>query len=215
MNVLLIHGMGRTPLSMAGLARWLRTHGHRVESVGYLSATQSFEAIVSRVRARIDTLASRGEPYVMIGHSLGGVIARAALATEPRVAPSPAHLIMLGTPNQPSSLARRLQRVWPYRWFTGESGARLANDEFFAALPLPDVPYTTIAGTRGPRGRLSAFGAQANDGKVAVSETRVRATDRSLEFPVRHTFMMNDAQVRRLIEEILVRVDARVATFRA
>lgn len=211
MNVLLIHGMGRTPLSMASLGRWLRVQGHHVESIGYLSATQSFDAIVTRVHARIASIAARGQAYAIVAHSLGGIIARAALATAPSISPLPAHLVMLGTPNQPSSLARRLQGVWPYRWFTGESGARLANDAFFATLPPPNVPYTTIAGTRGPRGRMSVFGAAANDGKVAVSETRVHPLDHSLELPVRHTFMMNDAAVRRLIQGVLARADASPA----
>lgn len=207
MNVLLIHGMGRSPLSMSGLARWLRRRGHGVEHIGYLSALQSFDAIVERVSQRVAAVAARGEPYAIVGHSLGGLLARAALARMPELSPPPSNLIMLGTPNRPSSLARRLQRVWPYRWFTGESGERLASTDYFASLPPPAVPYTMIAGTRGPRGRLSAFGMHANDGKVAVSETRVADADIPFELPVRHTFMMNDARVRQLIDDVLVRSD--------
>lgn len=208
MRVLLLHGMGRSPLSLAGLARWLRRAGHETELLGYVAATQPYDAIVARVHARLADIARNGEPYVVIGHSLGGLLARAALAAGPLPHP-PAHLIMLGTPNQPSAMARRFERVWPYRWFTGESGARLANAEYFATLPVPDIPYTAIAGTRGPRGRLSAFGQQANDGKVSVAETRISPLDTPTELPVRHTFMMNDPQVRRLINRVLARVAER------
>jgi len=205
MNVLLIHGMGRTPLSMLGLARRVRRAGHSSELVGYLSATQRFDDIVARVGARTAAMAASGVPYVVVGHSLGGLLARAALAAAPARMPLPLHLIMLGTPNQPSSLAGRLQRVPPFRWATGESGARLASADFFRSLPPPAVPYTIIAGTRGPRGRLSAFGDEHNDGKVAVSETRVHRHDAPIELPVRHTFMMNDARVQALILSVLER----------
>lgn len=206
MRVLLIHGMGRTPLSMLGLARHLQRAGHHVELAGYLSATQRFDDIVTRIGARIAAIAAWGEPYVIVGHSLGGLLARAALSAAPAGMRPPQHLIMLGTPNQPSSLAGRLQDVWPFRWATGESGARLASAEYFRSLPYPVVPYTIIAGTRGPRGRFSAFGDEQNDGKVAVRETRVQAGDAPIELAVRHTFMMNDARVRALILSVLERV---------
>jgi hypothetical protein len=110
---------------------------------------------------------------------------------------------MLGPPNQSPRLARRLQRLWPYRWINGEAGQRLADPTFVSALPAPPVPCTIIAGTGGYRGRLSPFGQEPNDGTVAVSETRCSTTDCVIELPVRHTFMMNDRRVRQLIQDLL------------
>jgi pimeloyl-ACP methyl ester carboxylesterase len=198
--------MGRTPVSMMRLARWLRRQGHHPRSVGYLAAVQPFDAIVDRVYRHLARLAAERDPYVVIGHSLGGVVARAALARHPALTRPPAHLIMLGTPNRVPRIARRLVRLWPYRWVNGDSGARLADDRFYASLPSPSVPYTIVAGTAGRRGRWSVFGEVLNDGTVAVMETRVTATDQPIEVAARHTFLMNHRQVRTVIHRALDRV---------
>jgi hypothetical protein len=205
MRVLLLHGMGRTALSMRRLAGELRLPGRHVEVLAYLTAVESFDGIVSRVHRRLTALASRGA-YVVIGHSLGGLLVRAALARDSSSLKSPGHLIMLGTPNQPPRLARRYRRLWPYRWINGECGQLLARPEFFARLPPLSVPYTIIAGTGGLRGRWSPFGSDPNDGVVAVAETLVSPTDLPVTFPVRHPFMMNDHRVRRVIRDLLERV---------
>jgi len=199
MRLLLVHGMGRTPLSLAGLRRFLRKQGHQVERVGYLAAAEPFERIQRRVRRRLERLARSGEPYGVIGHSLGGLAVRAAMSG---LEPGPIHFIMLGTPQQPPRLARRLARRWLYRVLCGESGQLLAREDFFAQLPPLGLPYTIVAGAAGHRGRLSPFGDDANDWVVAVEETKSRATDCPLVFPVGHTFMMNDPQVRQAIQRV-------------
>ena len=45
MKVLLVHGMGRTPVSMLQLARGLRAAGTEVELFGYVSTVESLERI--------------------------------------------------------------------------------------------------------------------------------------------------------------------------
>jgi hypothetical protein len=160
LRLLLVHGMGRTPLSLARLARCLRRDGHRVERLGYVAALESFERIRRRVHRRLEHLARLGEPYAVIGHSLGGLALRASL---PGLVPPPRHLVMLATPNRPPRLAIRLRRFWPYRLWCGESGQLLAQPAFFARLPVPSVPYTIIAGCAGPLGRGGPFGRDPND----------------------------------------------------
>ena len=49
MRLLLVHGMGRTPLSLARLARFLRREGHDVERLGYVAAVESFEEFFARL----------------------------------------------------------------------------------------------------------------------------------------------------------------------
>ena len=202
-RVLLVHGMGRTPLAMYGLARYLRRMGCPVEHFGYLAPLQSFAAITGRLRARLRAIAARGHPYVVIGHSLGGLLLRAALAFEPDPIPPPGHLVLLGTPGRPPRLAVRCQRMAIYRWLAGECGQALAGPDLFARLPPPRVPYTIIAGTRGWQGRLSPFGSEPNDGVVALSETRLAPDDRVVAVPVGHTFMMNSRQVRTALGSIV------------
>jgi pimeloyl-ACP methyl ester carboxylesterase len=199
-RVLLLHGMGRTPLSMWRLGRFLSRHGHQVELAGYSATFERFARITTRVRARLLRLSEHGEPYAVVGHSLGGLIARAALADVPT---PPARLVLLGTPGQPPRLAMRLVRRWPYRLLNGECGQLLAREEFFTTLPLPPVPITSIAGTAGPRGRWSPFGEELNDWVVAVGEAPQGPGDAPVHVEATHTFLMNHRAVRELILQAL------------
>jgi len=199
-RVLLAHGLWRSPLSVARLARELRRSGHRPVRFGYVGAAEQYERIVARLVRRLELLARDGD-YAVVGHSMGGLLLRAAL---PRVqGPPPRHLLMLGTPNRPPRLAQRLGPRWPYRRLTGECGGLLASPAYYAALPEPAVPYTVIAGTRGPRGRWSPFGDEPNDGVVAVSETRVRDDDPVVLVRATHTFLMNHPEARAAVRRAL------------
>lgn len=203
MHVLLIHGLARTPLSLLGLAGDLRRAGHRTESVGYLGALESWQRIVARVRGRLGVAACAGAPYAIVAHSLGGLIARAALGEWPAGRPLPGRLVLLGTPNRVPRLARRFHRWWPYRLLNGECGRLLAEAAFFAALPRPPVPTVVIAGTKSWPRALGLFGDAANDGIVALDEARLDGAAEFIELPVSHTFMMNDRRVRATVRDLL------------
>lgn len=199
-RLLLVHGLWRTPLSFLTLMRRLRARGYHTESFAYAAVAQRYDAIVDRLVHALERLAGSG-PYALIGHSLGGVLLRSAL---PRMGgPPPHHLVMLGTPNRRPRLAGRLGMNWMYQHLTGECGANLASPDFYAGLPVPQVPYTIVAGTGGLHGRWNPFGDEPNDGLVAVSETRVRDDDPIVLLPVGHTFMMSQDAVRAVIERVL------------
>jgi pimeloyl-ACP methyl ester carboxylesterase len=195
--------MGRTPLSMRRLGRALGRDGHRVHYVGYVVTVEGLDRMVARVGARMQRLAGHGEPYLVIGHSLGGVLARLAFERSPTLSRLPEHLIMLGPPNRSPRIARKLHRFWPYRVVNGEVGQLLADPGWVATLPTPPVPCTIVAGTGGRRGRWSLFGDEPNDGLVAVDETRCAPDDHVIEIPARHTFMMNHPAVRQVIRDIM------------
>lgn len=203
MHLLLVHGMGRTPLSMGRLARDLRRAGHAVHQLGYVAALESMDRMAHRVRDRLEVLGRDREPTVVIGHSLGGLLTRMALNLDPPLSRRPSHLVMLGPPNQSPQLARRLRRFWPYRLVNGDAGQRLADADFYQSLPPPPVPYTIIAGVGGRRDRWSLFHGQPNDGLVGLEETRCLPDDPVITVPARHTFLMNHREVRRVVREIL------------
>ena len=200
MNVLLVHGLWRTPLSFLLLVRQLRRWGFHTEQFGYAAVVQRYDAIVARLTDRLERLAAAG-PYAVIGHSLGGVLVRSALTGLTGTAPQ--HLVLLGTPNRPPRVARVLGDKWLYRRLMGECGANLATADFYAALPVPQVPYTIVAGTAGFPTRRTPFGLEPNDGIVAVSETRIRDDDSVVILPVTHTFMMNNSAVQEVIRQVL------------
>lgn len=206
MRVVLVHGLGRTPLSMFRLARSLRRAGHATELIGYIAALEPFERIRTRVRARLLASAAAG-PYAAVGHSLGGVLLRAALADFPPTAQLPRLLVTLGTPTRPPRLARLLHNVWLYRRLAGECGQLLASGDFLATLHVPQVPYIAVAGTRGWPHYVGPFGGALNDGVVALDETTTGGTVEHLRVPAFHTFLMNSHAVQR---HICNRLDALV-----
>jgi len=200
MRLLLIHGLGRTPLSLALLGRRLSRQGHNVRYFGYAAFRESFDQIVGRLIASI-CAADDSHPYALIGHSLGGILARAALPALAHMPPR--HLVMLAPPNQTSLLARRLRQQLLYRITTRDSGSKLADRAFYDTLPQPSIHTTIIAGTAGPRGRWSPFGDRPNDGVVAVEETMLRPNTEVIQVPSVHTLIMNSRQVTRIICEVL------------
>ncbi len=199
-QVLLIHGLGRSPLSLINLEWQLKQRGCQTELFGYVPFVETFDAIAKRLHDRLNRLAMTGN-YGVVAHSLGGLLTRSALKFQP-IAP-PQHVVMLGTPNQPPRLAPQAWQLPPFRWFTGDCGFSLTSPKFYRTLPKLDAPYTIIAGNSGPRGRLSPFGDDMNDGIVAVTETRLNPDDPIIQLPVGHTFMMNDRHVQKQIFQAL------------
>jgi hypothetical protein len=66
MHVLLIHGLGRTPLSLALLRRRLRRQGHTLHSFGYAAWREPFEQITRRAairRCHHGSIANRDRAY--------------------------------------------------------------------------------------------------------------------------------------------------------
>jgi predicted alpha/beta hydrolase family esterase len=193
MRAILVHGMGRTLASQLVLAARLRRAGMRVDLFGY-SSTSAFDHVVGRLAARVESAAS-GEPFILIGHSLGCVMIRAAL---PRLARPPVACFFMAPPNRAARAARHFASNALYRLLTRESGQRLADERFMASLPVPQVPVRIYAGVSGPRGRLSPFRGEENDGILAVSETEMPAPNAVVvRVPSVHTFIMNSAIVAK------------------
>jgi triacylglycerol lipase len=181
--VFLVHGMGRTPLSMFLLGRRLERAGYRVASFGYLSTTGSVADLGAALRRRVEALAGEAPCVHFVGHSLGNIIVRWMLAHErPACA---GRVVMLAPPNQGAAVADRWAR-W-VGWAMPaihELGTRPGTPA--RTLPLPeDVDVGIIAGLR--------------DAKVRVHETHLDGARDHAVVPGYHTFIMNRADVHRLI----------------
>lgn len=192
MLIILVHGLGRTPLSMCGLAASLRHVGHHTRFFGYSPTLESVPRIVGRLTRLLSHLAPH--PIGLVGHSLGGLLLRRALAAVPELRVR--RLVLLGTPNPPARAAVIASRFAPFRWLTRDCGRFLRSSE---AVQVPTVPYTLVAGTAGPTGRWSPFGNDANDGLVSVAEARIVPTDEPVLVPAMHTFLMDHPAVRRAV----------------
>jgi surfactin synthase thioesterase subunit len=108
MRALFIHGMGRSPLSGWPMLRRLRRGGLQTSTFAYAVTVEDFASIRNRLAKRIQTIADLGE-YVLIGHSLGGVLVRAALNSMADGANLPRHVFLLGSPIQSPRIARHLR----------------------------------------------------------------------------------------------------------
>ena len=94
--VVLVPGLFASDASMTELRRWLERCGYRTYESGIgVNAVRSDIAIARLVETIDRAYAETGGPLTLIGHSLGGVIARGAALRRPdRVS----HVITLGSP---------------------------------------------------------------------------------------------------------------------
>ncbi|MFO0682919.1 MAG: alpha/beta fold hydrolase [Sandaracinus sp.] len=197
MQAFLVHGMGRSPRSFFLLAARLERAGIHTSRFGYSVQQHDLEAIAARFAAHVHERATG--PYAIVGHSLGNVIARLA---SPRLPPGLTRIAMLAPPNRPPRMAAWLAAHPLYRALTRDAGQRLADEAFYASLPIPSVPTLVFAGTQGPRARWLPLGTVASDGVVAVDETHLPGAEHH-EVPVIHTLIMNDARVAERIARFL------------
>lgn len=194
-TVFLVHGMGRSRLSMALLAASLRRAGFRTVNVPYSQASDSLGQVSEELRRRVAL--TGGGRYHLVGHSLGAVIIRHGfLAGYP---PGLGRVVMLAPPNSPPHMARKLGSFAPYRWFCGDSGRRLADPAFYSGLPVPTVDFAVLAGERGTR--LNSL--EPNDGVVTVAETRLEGMKAFKVLRRTHTFLMNAPETAPLVASFL------------
>jgi pimeloyl-ACP methyl ester carboxylesterase len=201
MRVLLVHGLGRTPASLMLLHHALKRAGHTPANFAYFAFAEPYVHIRDRLVVRLQQMANQPEPVALIGHSLGGLLLRDALARVPAL--SVHRLIMLGTPNQSPRRARRVESWLPFRVFARTSGELLASARAMERIAKPTVPYTIIAGTGGYRWLSAPFGGEAHDGVVAVGETRIQDGEEPVLMKVSHTFMMNDRKLWAVVLGLL------------
>jgi len=188
MRILFVHGMGRSPLSGWPMLRQLKRAGLVTTCFAYATSLESFSAITTRLTARIRQLASQGE-YALIGHSLGGVLIRAALDALPPGTRQPGRVFLLGSPLRASRLAQSLQGNLLYRMLTRDCGQLLASELRMQAIPPLSAPSTGIFGVRGLALKQGPFRGEANDGVVAVSEIAADWISDTVQVPVIHTLL--------------------------
>jgi pimeloyl-ACP methyl ester carboxylesterase len=204
MQVLFVHGMGRSPLSGWPLLRRLQRAGLRTHTFGHWVSRHSFATIVGQLSQRLAQVADSGE-YVLVGHSLGGVLLREALRTAPPTIRVPQRLFLLGSPVQVSSIAARMGRNPLYRVFTGDCGRMLGSAERMGAIGPPAVPVTAIVGVKGWSLVAGLLPREPHDGIVTLSEVGAPWLTDVVQLPVPHMLLPSDARVTRVILDRLCR----------
>ena len=180
-TVLLLHGLMRTSLSFLPMQRRLEREGFQPIRWSYPSLCRSIEDHGAALRERIGQLDA--DPSVsrihLVGHSLGGIVARQALAEDP---PDKAgRVVTLASPNRG---ARRATVLAPLLGWLARPLPQLLDraDSFVNRIGLPDgIEFGNIAARW--------------DGKIAARETHFDGETDHLVVGGTHTFIMCRADV--------------------
>ena len=176
-TVVLLHGLGRTSASMSKLHRRLEQEGYRVKDWSYRSTRGRIEDHGQRLHDFLAIVDS--DPGVsrihIVGHSLGGIVARYALTVE---APEKmGRVVMLAPPNRGSAAARK--------W------APLLGTIIKPLQQLSDDPNSDVNQLAVPAHIEFGVIAAAGDGKVRPEDTHLPGEASHLVVPGFHTFIMN------------------------
>lgn len=187
--VVLVHGMGRTPISMLPLELHLEDVGYRVMNFGYSSYGPDVSTIGQNLAAALaEELSARPATRVhFVGHSLGNIIVRWTLAYQPPEAEL-GRFLMLAPPNRGSSAADRMA---PFvGWLlTPIRELRTTESTVRALPPLDGIDFAIVAGK--------------DDGKVSVAETCLQGASDHVVVPSAHTFIMLPPSIHLLIDHFL------------
>jgi triacylglycerol lipase len=203
--VILLHGLGRTPLSMKRLEWTLCRENYRVINMPYPSTRVSIETASDHWLYNI--LKTRTtDPTVKIhfvAHSLGGIVLRQYLSNHQ--IENLGRVVMLAPPNQGSELADRLRNNYLYKFATGPAGQQLGTRD--SSLPKqfapPDFDLGVIAGDRSLNPLFSAFIPGPDDGKVSVCSTQIPGMRDFLLVHRTHTWMAWSREVNEAVTRFL------------
>lgn len=193
-TVILVHGLGRSPINMAPLARMFGKRGYQTRCFGYASRSGTLDFFTDNLQSYLEAARSElKEPLHFVGHSLGSIVIR-RFAQRFCLRWKLGRCVMLGPPNQTSAMARLVGRAAPMRWLLGPVLSELGISTLSDSVGGLEVGI--IAGGTGNRG-FSPLIAGDNDFLVAVEETKLLSARDFIQMPAFHGIMMFQPKVMR------------------
>ncbi len=183
--VVLAHGMGRTPVSMAPLRRALEAEGYEVLSFRYSSYCCSIAEIGEQLRTELaKTVGPQHTQVHFVGHSLGNIVIRYVL-TRDTLPPRVGKVVMLAPPNQGAHAANTFAPVvgWLLR-----PVVELGVDSMSTVRRMPRVQNVPI-------GVIAA----RDDHTVKLPETHLAEESAHLVVAGGHSFIMSRRDVMRQV----------------
>jgi len=206
-GVLLLHALARRPASLAPLAQRLRAAGFETLIPAYPSRRQTIFDCAHGLAAEVSAFAARVERVHFVGHSMGGLVARACVALA-----RPANfsrMVTLGTPHGGSELAAFLVRGPLFRAFYGPAFEELtvaASPALNARLGPVDFPLGCIAGRRALNLLAQRFILpRPNDGAVSVAAAQAPGMADHRVVDCDHTFLPSHPPTMALVSAFLTR----------
>ncbi len=199
-QVVLVHGLGRGWASMAQLGRGLEAAGFRVAYWDYPSRMHRLADHVEAFRAWLRAQNFTG-PVHFVGHSLGGIVIRGALADAPPVALG--RIVLIAVPNQGAGVVSSFGALPFSRFIFGLPLEDLAEGSpALRALGVPDAEIGIIAGVQhfhpfNPISYVNLFHrhGHAHDGTVELANTRLEGAKEDVVIDAHHTFICDHAEV--------------------
>lgn len=209
-TVVLLHGLGRSPLAMAGLQLYLHKQGYQVINQGYPSRRYPIPELCRQLfHDLLPRLPAEGRIH-FVTHSLGGILLRYGMQHWLVPAHRLGRAVMLAPPTQGSEVVDQLRR-WPVLpRILGPAFLQLGTDDDSVPSQLLQrendrlpLEVGIIAGRRSLEPWFSRWLKGEHDGKVTVARSRHPAMTDFRVMDVNHTFIMNNRDVRAQIVHFL------------
>jgi hypothetical protein len=181
---------------MALLGHRLKRRGYDSHLFGYRPRRPTLDELSGALRSFVEERV-RAPVYHFIGHSLGNVIVRNGFREGFR--PGLGRVVMLAPPNRPAKLASNLRENRLFRFWTGDSGQKVADVDFYRTLPVPPVEFGVIAGDRG---HYIGFD-EPNDGVVSVEGAKLEGMSDFIVLHHTHTLIMMASDTAELCQRFL------------
>lgn len=205
-QIILLHGLGRTPRSMKKLSDYLINRGYRVLNLGYHSILDNYQEILEDLDRQICDWLKPELSIHFVGHSFGGILIRGLLARHNDW--NKGRCVMLGSPNQGTKTASFMLSHWWFKHFVPKVTSDLTpGSKLLESLPEPEIETGIIAGNVKysivipvswyyKRATDDAPG----DGVVELSNTQCSNMTDFIVMPLHHSFMTWDSD---LIEQVV------------
>ncbi|MCA9133174.1 MAG: hypothetical protein KDA45_08465 [Planctomycetales bacterium] len=207
---ILLHGLMRSASSMSALGESIVAQTQ--QPVLYFEYASTRATIAEHAAALRDVIASLPPEvdFNCVGHSMGNIVVRHAIGDWQQAGDSQSlsrlkHVVMLGPPNQGSSIARQLAKTGVFGWVTGRGGLELGREweRFAAHLATPLCPFGIVAGSLPESSLQNPLVDGRGDFVVSIEETKLPGAADFLEVPRLHSFLMDDATVQQAVVHFL------------
>ncbi len=202
-QLLLLHGLGRTPRSMLKMASHFSSRGFSILNLGYNAITNEYQTILDTLDSKVSQWLDPQKPLHFIGHSFGGILIRGLLARHPewQQGGTKGRCVMLGSPNKGTQTASFMLSHWWLKHFVPKVTKDLTPDSLLIeSLPEPEIETGIIAGDV----KFSlvipvswyykrATGDAPGDGVVELSNTQCSKMTDFIIMPLHHSFMTWDS----------------------
>lgn len=202
--VVLLHGLMRSSSSMHAMGQAISKE-LEVQPI-YFEYASTRSSIGDHAHALEDFLESLPEDVSIsfVGHSMGNIVLRHYWSNmEKRGAWSQLRrikaVVMLGPPNQGSSIARQLAKTGVFGWVAGRGGLELGAEwkELQQKLATPQCPFGIVAGKLPENAPANPLVDGSGDFVVSVDETKLAGAADMLIVPKLHSFLMDDPHVQQ------------------